>query len=171
MAGDIDRRMYKESELPVIPDNASLPEDNKREILLAEYSEAASAWRMLTDVRFKLLALIPPISALAITAIVSPRGLLEGAANSVRVAAAAFGFLVVAGLCIYDARNSELYDDLISRGRRTEMELGIHAGVFRGRLRPKRKIISHGPALQIVYGVVLLAWVLAGFTAALGVAH
>jgi hypothetical protein len=54
-------RMYGESKLPVIADTTSLPADARREVLLAEYSEAAAAWRMPTDVRFKLLALIPAV--------------------------------------------------------------------------------------------------------------
>ena len=165
---DESRRAYQESTIPVIRDDSTLSSEVKREILLAEYSEASSAWRMLTDVRFKLLALIPPISAIALLAIVSPKGPLEGAATAVRVAAAAFGFIVVGGLFAYDTRNSELYDDLISRGRRTESELGIHAGVFRGRLKPRRELISHGPALVLVYGVVLVAWALAGLAVLLG---
>ena len=34
------------------------------------------------------------------------------------------------GLWIYDTRNNELYDELISRGRRIEAELGIHTGAY-----------------------------------------
>jgi hypothetical protein len=168
MADDVTR-MHKTSELPVLDDESVIPADNRREVLLAEYAEAAAAWRMLTDVRFKLLGLVPAVSALALTGIVSTKGPLEGAATAVRVAAAVFGFLVVLGLWMYDTRNSELYDDLISRGRRTEQELGIHTGVFRGRLAPRRKLVSHGPALTLVYGVVLAAWALAGVAAAFGV--
>ena len=163
-------RAYETSISPVIDDAAGLRTDARQQVLLAEYSEASAAWRMLTDVRFKLLALIPTVSAFALVAVVSPKGLLEGTTTVVRVSAALFGFLVVGGLAVYDSRNSELYNDLISRGRRTETELGIHTGVFRGRPLPKRKLVAHGPALKIVYGVVLLAWLLAGVAAAWGVA-
>jgi hypothetical protein len=167
MADDVTR-MHKTSELPVLADEAVIPAENRRQVLLAEYAEAAAAWRMLTDVRFKLLGLVPAVSALGLTGVVSTKGPLEGTATAVRVAAAVFGFLVVLALWMYDTRNSELYDDLISRGRRTEQELGIHTGVFRGRLAPRRNLVSHGPALTLVYGVVLAAWALAGVAAAFG---
>ena len=70
--------MYTCSELPVLTPVPVVTDDaDSRKVLLSELNEAAAAWRMLTDVRFKLLALLPPVSALALTAIVSPKGVLE----------------------------------------------------------------------------------------------
>jgi hypothetical protein len=200
MGLDADRknRMYKSSTLPVLTASPiSSGDEHARTLLLAELNEAATAWHMLTDVRFKLLALLPPISALALTAIVTSKGVLEGASAPVRVAAAAFGFLVVLGLKIYDSRNDELYNELISRARRAEFELGIDTGVFRGRKKPSPlrrgrlkvpsvlspiakwadltdgegrtlTVVKHGIALKIIYGTVLTAWFLAGVSAAVG---
>jgi hypothetical protein len=195
---DRNKRQYKCSDLPVLsPVPVAADDEVSRKVLLSEQNEAAAAWRMLTDVRFKLLALLPPVSALALAAIVSPKGIMEEADPPVRVAAAAFGFLVVLGLRIYDRRNDDLYDDLISRARRAEYELGIDTGVFRGRKKPdpvwngrvkipgwltkpaKRvdligakgepvSIVNHGIALRLVYGTVLAAWFLAGVSAAVG---
>ena len=113
---------------------------------------------MLTDVRFKLLALIPPIAGLGLFAVTSPKGILEGAGVEIRAAAAVFGFLVSAGPYIYDRRNSQLYDDLIGRGRRAEEELGVDTGVFLGRLDPKSALVQHGVATNLIYGTVLLSW-------------
>jgi hypothetical protein len=196
--GDRNNRMYRCSDLPVLTPIPIVADDAvSRMVLLSELNEAATAWRMLTDVRFKLLALLPPVSALALTAIVSPKGVFEEADSPVRVAAAAFGFLVVLGLRIYDRRNDDLYNDLISRARRAEYELGIDTGVFRGRRKPgplwngrfkipRRltalamradliggegdavSIVKHGIALKMVYGTVLAAWLLAGVSAAAG---
>ena len=42
----------------------------------------------------------------------------------------AIGAAMSGGLWIYDTRNNELYDELISRGRRIEAELGIHTGAY-----------------------------------------
>lgn len=195
---DRKNRAYKCSDLSVLTPVPIVANDEvSRKVLLAELNEAATAWRMLTDVRFKLLALLPPISALALTAIVSPKGILEEADRPVRVAATVFGFLVVLGLRVYDRRNDDLYDDLLSRARRAEYELGIDTGVFRGRKKPDPvwnglfkvpgwltkpakwadlignegdavSIIKHGIALKIVYGTVLAAWFLAGVSAAVG---
>lgn len=152
---------------------------------------------MLTEVRFKLLALLPPLSALALFAIVSPAGALAQASTPVRVGAAGFGFFITLGLWVYDRRNDELYNELVSRGRRAEFELGIGTGVFRGRPKPRAigkgqvkvhkrlvplatwldlvsgpedpiSVIKHGMALRMIYGIVLVAWFLAGVAAAFG---
>ncbi|MDR7081040.1 hypothetical protein J2X01_000309 [Arthrobacter ginsengisoli] len=191
-------RMYGVSILPIIsPVPISADSSVSREVLRMTLTEASASWRMLTEVRFKLLALLPTISALALFAIVSPAGALADANTPVRVAAAGFGFFITLGIWIYDRRNDELYNELISRARRAEFELGIDTGVFRGRPKPRaiRKgniqvhvrlvplakrlklikspkdpisVINHGIAVQIIYGSVLAAWVLAGVSAAFG---
>ena len=65
------------------------------------------------------------------------------------------------GLTIYDQRNSELYDDLISRGRKIEEELGFSTGQFLGRFDPKRNGINHSNGTRLVYGASLAGWLLA----------
>lgn len=191
--------MYKASEPPVLaPVPIATDDAASRTVLLSELNEASAAWRMLTDVRFKLLALLPTISALALAAIVSPKGVLEGVDRPVRVAAAAFGFLVTLGLRIYDRRNDAFYTDLISRASRAEFELGVDTGVFLGRKKPRPlwtgrvkvsrgffvrvakgfdliaakdealSVVKHGVALKLVYGTMLMAWCLAGISAAAG---
>jgi hypothetical protein len=191
-------RMYDVSVLPIIsPVPIAADSSVSREVLRAVFTEASASWRMLTEVRFKLLALLPPISALALFAIVSPTGALANVSTPVRVVAAGFGLFITLGLWVYDRRNDELYNELISRARRAEFELGIDTGVFRGRPKPRpiRKgrikvherlvplaktlnlisgpedrvsVIKHGIALRIVYGTVLAAWFLAGVSAAFG---
>src|SRR5262245_66090238 len=60
------------------------------------------------------------------------------AANMLKTWPGAFiGFLLaVVGFCVtyamwsYDQRNDGLYDDLISRGRKLEEELGVDTGIF-----------------------------------------
>ncbi len=141
-----------------------------REILLAVYKQVSDSWRVLTDVRFKLLALIPPVAALALVAVVTEQGPLAGSGVAPRVGLATFGLLVTVGLRMYDLRNDELYDDLISRGRRAEFELGVHAGVFLARPEPKKSfgltLVRHRTATSLVYGSVILAWIAAGLYAA-----
>jgi hypothetical protein len=67
---------------------------------------------------------------------------------------------------MYDHRNDELYDELISRGRKIEEELGIVHGIFKGRLiadkRDKifKRIMNHGRALEMIYSSVLIGWCL-----------
>jgi hypothetical protein len=162
-------RHYETSLLPVLARTpVALQDEAAQRVLLAELTEAAGGWRMLTDVRFKLLALVPPISALALTGIVSSAGPLQGAGRWTRVGAACVGFLVVLALFVYDRRNNALYNDLISRARRAEYELGVDTGVFRGRKEPRNPWISHGWAQWTVYLVVLGAWLAVGLAAAFG---
>jgi hypothetical protein len=140
---------------------------DERAVLLAVYDQVGASWRMLTDVRFKLLALLPPIAAVALIAVVADAGPFEGLNTWVRVGLAAFGLLATVGLWVYDHRNDELYDELISRGRRLEFELGVHTGVFLGRPGSQRRGVNHGTATRIVYGVVMMAWLAAGAYASL----
>ena len=71
-----------------------------------------------------------------------------------------FGLVVVVALAVYDQRNSQLHDELISRGRRLEEELGVLVGQFRG--RPKsRRYVQHDIALLSVDFATVLAWIAA----------
>lgn len=142
------------------------PTADERAVLLAVYDQVGASWRMLTDVRFKLMALLPPVAAVALIAVVAEAGPFVGLHQEVRLGLAAFGLLATVGLYIYDRRNNELYDDLISRGRRLEFELGVHSGVFLGRPGSQRRGRTHGTATGIVYWVVMGAWVAAGVYAA-----
>lgn len=146
-------RHYKASPLPTLQDG--LPLDQPRELLLALYGEVCASWRMLTDVRFKLLGFLPVLSGAGILT------LRDAVPGWPRVALAALGLAVVVGLTIYDERNSELYNDLISRARKIEEELGFDTGQFRGRVDPKSKGINHSNGTRLVYGASLAAWSLA----------
>ena len=128
------------------------------EIRLALYSEAMSAWRQLTDVRFRLMGLLPAISIVAFVPLLlvvargNPFLALTG------LALALLGLGVTHGLHIYQERNDEIYGDLISRARRIEAELGVDTGIMLGRLAPQRPWVSHGRGTQWVYRCVKLAW-------------
>jgi len=126
----------------------------------AVYSEVAAAWRQLTEVRFKLLALLPVLTGVGLFVLLSPSSDVAAAPRGVRAGAAAFGLAVTAALAIYERRNSELYDDLISRGKHLEHHLGATSGVFLGRLGG-RWPVRHDSALYLIYGATLLAWLLA----------
>lgn len=68
-----------------------------------------------------------------------------------------FGLLVTAGLILYDRRNTTLHDDLVSRGRKIEEELGVDTGIFRGR-KNARGIVKHDVAINLIYASCLFAW-------------
>ncbi len=156
------------SSLPILGEPVGDRSDQTAAILRSEFSEICTAWRMLTEVRFKLLALLPPVTGLGLVGIVSSAGVFQGMERGPRIGLAIFGLLITVGLYVYDRRNDELYDDLISRGRRAELEMGIDTGVFLGRRVPARSWRNHHNATRLVYGTIGLSWIAAGAFAATG---
>jgi hypothetical protein len=171
-AGQHLNRSYKASKLPVF---LSQPlSAREQEVLLKLYGEVCNSWRTLTDVRFKLLGLVPIVSGLFLIRLLSGDGL----SPTVKAGIALFGLAVTFALWMYEVRNSELYDDLVSRGRRIETELGISTGHFRGRLNPLfrymlgslglRVRIQHDSAINLIYTASVVGWLLALVTIVLG---
>ncbi|WP_157890286.1 hypothetical protein [Marinobacterium aestuarii] len=155
------RRHYQHSNLAVVSEkvDAELSPD-KVELLKSVYSEVCATWRSLHDVRFKLLGLVPFVTVGVLVVILPGSGTSEHLSSWYARIIPAVGLLVTIGLLIYDTRNSEIYDDLISRGRRIEAELGIKTGIFRGRRTPECAWIKHGNATRLIYGAAILGWVL-----------
>jgi len=149
-------RAYGVSRLPLIREE--LPPEVAREIRLRLYSEACSSWRMLTDVRFKLLGAVPAVTGAALYGLFALNAGGPGITRWVRGVACLVGLGVTLGLVIYNMRNDGLYDDLISRARRIEYELGVCTGLFLGRKLPPTALVQHNVATWLIYGVVLLAW-------------
>jgi hypothetical protein len=82
---------------------------------------------------------------------------LIGQVQLFRLALGLFGLAVTIGIIIYEHRNDGLYNDLISRGRRIETELGVDTGLFLGRRRAR--FLTHGAATSTIYGSTLLLWI------------
>jgi hypothetical protein len=152
-------RAYRSSPLPAIAEQCPDTVDTQA-VLLKMYDVSFDGWRVLTDVRFKLLALLPALSVIAWSQIVPNENLRVGAGVLGGLAIGLLGLLITVGLVIYDHRNNELYNDLASRCRRIEFELGVDTGPFRGRLKPQRPGISHGTATSLVYWAVVAGWLL-----------
>jgi len=151
-------RHYAVSPLPTV--NVGIDPPN-RDVLLALYTQVCTTWRELIEIRFKLLALVPAVSVLSQAAILSNSIVGAGLGRPLKAGLCVFGLLVTFGLFLYDKRNSELHDDLISRGRKIEDELGIDTGQFKGRLRPSNSLVKHDVALAIIYGTSLVGWAMA----------
>ena len=135
-----------------------------------EYETTLETWRMLADVRFKLLALVPAVSGVAI-AILSKEILGAGLAAKPPpepvLAVSILGFLVTLGITMYDQRNSQISNWAFHHARKLEAGLGLPQG---GHLldRPGKEdrlrlfgtiAIWHDRGLAIIYGSVLGAWV------------
>jgi hypothetical protein len=150
------RRAYRTTRLPTLKKEVHGETGRGDDVLKILYAEVCSTWRALVDVRFKLLAFLPAVSGVAIWK------LFEHSDGPNALALAALGGLFVTfAIFVYDRRNSVLHDDLISRGRRIEFELGISTGVFLGRRGERRPYLRHDAALYMIYSVVAAAWIAA----------
>ena len=67
-----DNRHYKSSPLPTLVaiDEVTSSDQNK-ETLAMLYNQVCSSWKMLVDVRFKLLGLVPAVSLGLLTTVLS----------------------------------------------------------------------------------------------------
>jgi hypothetical protein len=81
--------------------------------------------------------------------------------SGIRALMALLGLTVTGGLWIYDKRDSELHDELISRARKLESELGVDTGAFLGRPKPRSAWIQHGRATALIHGAALVAGLVA----------
>lgn len=149
-----ENREYDSSPLPVLGGNVETAD--RTQILLSLYGEVCNNFRMLTDVRFKLLGLVPTVSVAVLISLLSQKP-DEGLSPSSQIFISGFGLLITIGIGIYDQRNTKLYIDLIRRGHRIEEELGIDTGQFRGRL-DSHFLINHKIAILIIYLTAVGGW-------------
>ncbi len=153
-----ERRQYKSTSLHTLREEFDVVQN--RDVLLKLYDQVCSVWRELVGVRFKLLGLVPTVSVALLTTILSGKASPASLSEPSKLLIAGFGFLTTCGIFVYDRRNSELHDDLISRGRKIEEELGVDTGIFRGRLNACG-IFKHDIATNLIYGVCIFGWLVA----------
>ena len=131
----------------------------RREALLKEYSEVGYNFRLLTDIRFKLLALLPIAAAAA--AVLKGDGFGIGGFGF-----SLFGLVATLGLATYNARNDQLYDELVGRAASIERSLGLPDGTFANRPRPwldvplgrLRWSIDHRTGITTIYAASVALW-------------
>ena len=142
----------------------------RRDALLREYAEVSNNFRLLTDIRFKLLGLLPVASVL--TAAVGTR---SGYDQGVPLGLALFGLIITLGVLTYHTRNDQLYDALIGRASAIERSLGLPDGAYATRLRawlhfkigPWKWQVSHGQGVSTVYSATMVLWLYLTIHAAL----
>jgi hypothetical protein len=126
------------------------------ELLRLEYDRAVAIFRDLTDVRFKLLALVPTLSGAAVA-------LLKGNQAAVTLlAVGVLGLSATLGVLVYELRNSEIRQGAAKRIGDVEREL-IGAPLVTGRPKGAPRLfgvlgIEHSLGLGLVYGAALAGW-------------
>jgi hypothetical protein len=150
------------------------PAASRRTALLAEYAEVNSNFRLLTNIRFKLLAILPlaPAAAVVITATVAsdrPNAFVEART----LALCLFGLVVTMGLASYNARNDQVYLWHIERAASIERQLGLGDGSFANRpnawfdipLMHGRWRVGHSSSVTAIYSSSIALWLLAALVA------
>lgn len=133
--------------------------------LRLDYDQTTDLMRTLTDVRFKLLALVPTLSGAAIA-------LLGHPSSPQQLLAVGFiGLIATVGILLYELRNSQIYDYATRRAEQIERALGLVSfgetgtgGLFGE--RPDRSLrlfgvstVDRDRGLALVYGAALAGWV------------
>lgn len=158
------KRDYGVSKLPLFQEETN---DSSKLGISDLYREINANYLFLADVRFKLLGLAPVVSFVAWAQLAKNLPVNESEANRIAgIIISILGLLITYGIRIYDKRNDELYDDLISRGRRLENDFGIDTGIFRGRRKGMEYdrtfflcvLINHTNGLKLVYTSLYFGW-------------
>lgn len=134
---------------------------SKRDALKKEYSEVAQNFRLLTNIRFRLLSFLPLFSALAAVLVKESKSI----SATDQALLSLLGVSISLGLVSYDARNNQLYDELIGRAADIERTLGVPDGQFGTRPRPWLEYpyplkwkVDHRNALRLIYLSAVLIW-------------
>ncbi|HEX5100271.1 MAG TPA: hypothetical protein VFV94_12260 [Polyangiaceae bacterium] len=147
---------------------------DNRAFLQAAYAQANQNFRKLTDIRFKLLTLLP-----LGTGLVKVSGVTRE-----HPSLALLGAGVTIALWVYDERNNQHYDELVGQLGHLERQLGLPGGPFDARPRAWWRLglavggraghsarsssdtssdmapfVEHRWPIMLVYGMSLVIWV------------
>jgi hypothetical protein len=128
------------------------------ELLRLEYESASRLLGGLTEIRFKLLALVPSLTG-AVVALIQP-----GRSGVEILAIGGLGLVATSGVLAYELRNGELRRRATERVIQLESVLfasGPLLGEVRGRTPKLFGLIpaSHQLGMGLVYGAALGGWV------------
>ena len=141
------------------------PSLSRSDRLRLDYQETSDLLRTLTDVRFKLLALVPTLSGAAIAVLGHPSSAAE------LLGVGLLGLTATLGLLLYELRNSQLADYGTRRAQAIEAELGLVSirgdsgpgGLFNERPGRTLRLFGLSPidrdrGLILVYSAALAGW-------------
>jgi hypothetical protein len=137
---------------------------DEQDELKLDYDQTTQLLRLLTDVRFRLLAFVPAITGTAVAL------LSRGVRPAELIAVGALGLSATVGVVVYELRNTQIYDYSIHRAKELERRLGMHSifdasrpgGLFSD--RPGRDVhlfgiaVGHDRGLAVVYGAAVGGW-------------
>jgi hypothetical protein len=138
------------------PDDTIQIDPRREERLRIDYGQTADLLRSLTDVRFKLLALVPTLTGTAVAVVGRPRPAAE------LLGVGLLGLVATLGVMLYDLRNTQVYEYALRRAGELEARLGL-GGLFGERPEPTLRpfglpAATYDRALALVYGAALAGW-------------
>jgi hypothetical protein len=151
------------------------------DLLRLDYQQTIGLLAGISDVRVKLLALVPTLSGAAVAVLGRPSSTAE------LLAVGLIGLIATLGVLLYELRNTQLYDYGLRRAQWLERELGLGSmpggetpgGLFSD--RPGRTLrlfgvlpVDRDAGLGLVYSAAIAGWTYLcawGALHALGVGH
>ncbi|SRR6266568_3560760 len=142
--------------------NNTTPSD---ENLRADYEQTNQQINVLADIRFKLLAFVPTLTATAVALLTTDK-----IAQGTILAVGLLGFFAVFGIALYDQRNSQIYDACQHRAKYLERRLhmpnsykeGKNGGLYTEKPDRTRRLFGitawHDRSLAYIYGTALGGW-------------
>jgi len=143
--------------------------------LRLDYQQTTDLLRTLTDVRFKLLALVPTLSGATVAVIGHPGSAVE------LLAVGLLGLTATLGVLLYELRNSQLYDYALARAQQLETALGFRSirdgtaagGPFSDRPERNQRLlglatVDRDRGFALVYSAAFAGW---SYLVAWGVLH
>jgi hypothetical protein len=141
------------------------PSAAQLERLRLDYEQTTDLMRQITDVRFKLLALVPTLSGAAVAVLGRPTSDAE------LLAVGLLGLVATVGVLVYELRNTQLYDYALHRAQVLERHLGsisldesaLDGGLFSDRPTRSLRLFSVLPVdrdagLILVYSAAIAGW-------------
>lgn len=138
---------------------------SQTDLLKLDYQQTTDMLKSLTDIRFKLLALVPSLSGATVAVIGRP-----GSA-AILLSVGLLGLVATLGVLFYELRSTQLAEYAMRRARHIEAQLGLHAiggeqgpgGPFSERPGQPLRLLGITPinrdgALALVYGAALAGW-------------
>jgi len=133
--------------------------------LRLDYEQTTQLYRALVDIRFKLLAVVPAVSGIAV-GFFAQRPPAEAL-----LSLGTLGLLATSGVILYELRNTQLHAAVLRRAQELEQRLALpallggreHGGAYSERPAPMVKLFgvvdaTHRHALALVYGTSFGAW-------------
>jgi hypothetical protein len=116
------------------------------------YEKLVDNVKQLEDVRFKLLAIVPSVSAIGIKELYA-----VNCENHVKVFFAILGIVITFSIFIFELRNRQIIKALNKRKVALEDEMNVPTKVFVQNLQSSG-IVTHRFSMNLIYITAIVSW-------------